>query len=149
MVTDDNGAEKPVKSVAIGNYLLYRLIYASETVGSTGASTLSVAQILGVSERNNRRDDITSGVMLHDGWCLHAIEGRRVDVDRLMRRLREDRRLDNIRVLVDRPIAERRFSQPMSLCDNPKAMLKAVGLPELARITRYEAERIVALKQAA
>jgi len=125
------------------------MIIASETVGSIGSSMLSVAQILGAAERNNRRDDITSGMMFHNDWCLQAMEGRRVDLDRLMGRLREDRRLKNIRVLVDRPITARRFSEPMHLCDDPAAMLKAIGSPELAGITAFEAERIVELKQAA
>lgn len=129
--------------------MLHRLIYVSEAVGSTGVSTLSVAQILGIAERNNRRDHITSGVMFHDGWCLHAIEGARVDIDRLMGRLREDRRHRNIRVLVDRPITARRFCEPMGLCLDPVAMLKAIGSPDMAAITGYDAERIVEIKLAA
>ena len=129
--------------------MLYRFIIASETVGSTGMSVLSIAQILGISERNNRRDEITAGIMFHDGWCLHAMEGRRADLDRLMRRLREDRRLQNIRVLVDRPITDREFCEPMGLCNDPLAMLKMIGCPDLANITRHQAERIVELKQAA
>ncbi|QTN19831.1 BLUF domain-containing protein [Brevundimonas sp. AJA228-03] len=129
--------------------MLYRLIYVSEAVGSTGASTLSIAQILGIAGRNNRRDHITSGILFHDGWCLHAIEGARIDIDRLMRRLREDRRHTNIRILVDRPIAERRFCEPMSLSRNPSALLKAIGSPRMETMTGQEAERIVDLKQAA
>ena len=129
--------------------MLYRLIYVSEAVGSTGVSTQSIAQILGIAERNNRRDRITSGVIFHDGWCLHAIEGARVDVDRLMGRLRADRSHRNIRVLVDKPIAVRRFCEPMGLCDDPLAILKAIGSPDMGTITGYEAERIVDIKQAA
>lgn len=129
--------------------MLSRLIYVSEAVGSTGVSMLSIAQILGVAERNNRRDRITSGILFHDGWCLHAIEGARVDIDRLMDRLREDRRHKSIRVLVDKPIAERRFCEPMSLANEPVAMLRAIGSPAMATITGYEAERIVDIKLAA
>ena len=129
--------------------MLYRVIIAAETVGSTGVSTLSLAQILGVSERNNRRDHITSGLMFLDGWCLHGIEGRRTDVDRLVRRLLEDRRLKNLRVLIDKPITERSFSEAMTLCDNPRGMLAAVHLSDLAEITAYQAEQILELKQAA
>ena len=39
--------------------MLHRVIYASEAVGTMGASTLSIAQILGVSEPNNRRDHLS------------------------------------------------------------------------------------------
>ena len=129
--------------------MLYRVIIAAETVGSTGVSTLSLAQILGVSERNNRRDQITSGLMFLDGWCLMGMEGRRSDVERLLRRLSEDRRMKNLRVLSDKPIATRSFSEPMTLCDDPRAMVGAVGLADLAEITGYQAEQIVELKQAA
>lgn len=129
--------------------MLYRAIIAAETVGSTGVSTLSLAQILGISERNNRRDDITSGLMFLDGWCLMGMEGHRVDVDRLLRRLTEDRRMKGLRVLVDKPIAARSFCEPMTLCDDPRAMVGAVGLADLAGITGYQAEKIVGLKLAA
>lgn len=129
--------------------MLYRVIIAAETVGSTGISTLSIAQILGVSERNNRRDHITSTVMFLDGWCLHGIEGRRADVDRLLRRLSEDLRLKNMKILVDKPVAERSFAEPMLLCDDPRGMLAAVHLADLAEVTANHAERMVELKQAA
>lgn len=129
--------------------MLYRLIYAAETVGSTGSSTLSVAQILGAATVNNRRDNITSAVMFHDGWCLQGIEGSRQDVDRVMRRIRDDRRLNNIRIVSDKPVAERRFPEPMALCDDPAAMLRAIGVANMSEITAYDADRIVELKQAA
>lgn len=129
--------------------MLHRVIIAAETVGSTGVSTLSIAQILGVSERNNRRDHVTSAVMFLDGWCLHGIEGARADLDRLISRLREDRRLKNLRVIVDQPIAARSFSEPMTLCDDPRGMLAAVHLSDLAEVTANHAERMVELKQAA
>jgi hypothetical protein len=129
--------------------VLYRLIYASDTIGSIGASTLSVAQILGAAIVNNRRDSITSAVMFHEGWCLQGVEGSRQDIDRLMRRIREDRRHRNIRVLSDKPVAERRFPEPMALCEDPEAMLRAIGVANMADITAYDADRIVELKQAA
>lgn len=129
--------------------MLYRVIIAAETVGSTGVSTLSIAQILGVSERNNRRDDVTSAVMFLNGWCLQGLEGRRPDVDRVVARLSADRRLKNLRVLVDKPIRERSFCEPMTLCDNPRGMLAAVHLADLAEVTANHAERMVELKQAA
>ncbi len=129
--------------------MLFRVIIASQMAGSAGSSILSVAQILGVSERNNRRDDITSGLLFHDGWCLHGMEGRRSDLDRLLGRLAQDPRLGNTRLLVDQPITRRRFCEPITLCDDPESLLKTIGSPELASITAYEAERIVEFKKAA
>jgi len=129
--------------------VLHRVIYASEAVGATGASTLSIAQILGVSERNNRRDHLTSCVMFHQGHILQAIEGARVDVDRLIRRLLDDPRHAGLRVLIDTPIAARRIDEPMGLCADPEAMLRRLGLNCLSRVTANEAEVLLDIRKAA
>jgi hypothetical protein len=129
--------------------VLHRVIYASEAVGATGASTLSIAQILGISERNNRRDHLTSCVMFHQGHILQAIEGARVDVDRLIRRLLDDPRHRGLRILTDTPIPARRIDEPMGLCADPAALLRRVGLPCLSRITAREAEVILDIRKAA
>ena len=129
--------------------MLHRLIYASEAVGATGATTLSIAQILGVSERNNRRDHLTSCVMFHQGHILQAIEGGRADLDRLIRRLLEDRRHSGLRILIDTPITARRLDEPMGLCADPVALLDRLGLNCLSRITGTEAEALLELRKAA
>ena len=129
--------------------MLHRVIYASEAVGATGATTLSIAQILGVSERNNRRDHLTSCVMFHQGHILQAIEGGRADLDRLIRRLLEDRRHSGLRILIDTPITARRLDEPMGLCADPAALLDRLGLNCLSRITGAEAEVLLDLRKAA
>ena len=129
--------------------MLHRLIYASEAVGATGATTLSIAQILGVSERNNRRDHLTSCVMFHQGHILQAIEGGRADLDRLIRRLLEDRRHSGLRILIDTPITARRLDEPMGLCADPVALLDRLGLNCLSRITGTEAEVLLDIRKAA
>ncbi|MDI6625930.1 MAG: BLUF domain-containing protein [Brevundimonas sp.] len=129
--------------------MLHRVIYASEAVGATGATTLSIAQILGVSERNNRRDHLTSCVMFHQGHILQVAEGARADLDRLVRRLLDDPRHTGLRVLSDTPIIARRIDEPMGLCADPTALLGRVGLNCLSRITAHEAEVILDLRKAA
>jgi hypothetical protein len=37
----------------------------------------------------------------------------------------------------------------MALCEDPAAMLRAIGVANLADVTAYDADRIVELKQAA
>jgi hypothetical protein len=125
------------------------MIYASEAVGATGTSTLSVAQILGESERNNRRDHLTSCVMFHQGHILQAVEGGRADLDRLMRRLLADTRHTGIKVLLDTPITARRLTEPMALCGDPATMLDSIALPSLSRITANEAEALLDIRKAA
>ena len=107
--------------------MLHRVIYASEAVGATGASTLSIAQILGVSERNNRR----------------------ADLDRLLRVLLVDPRHTGMRILVDLPVSERLLDEPMSLYGDPSALLSRVGLLCLSRVTAREAEILLDFRKAA
>lgn len=129
--------------------MLHRVIYASEAVGATGVTILSVAQILGHAERNNRRDHLTSCVMFHQGHILQAIEGSRNDIDRLMRRLLTDPRHSGLRILVDTPIAARALTEPMGLCGDPASMLEQFGLPCLSSITPREAQVMFEYRTAA
>jgi len=129
--------------------VLHRVIYASEAVGATGASTLSIAQILGVSDRNNRRDRVFGCLMFHQGHILQALEGGRVDLDRLMRRIIADPRHTGLRVLSDMPIVKRRMDEPMSLCADPGALLEQVGLACISRLTANEAEALLDIRKAA
>jgi hypothetical protein len=132
-----------------GIVVLHRVIYASEAVGPTGTSTLSIAQILGVSERNNRRDHVTSCVLFHRGHILQAIEGGRADIDRLMRRVLADGRHTGVRILSDMPINARRLDEPMGICADPQAMLERLGLACISRLTANEAELVLDLRKAA
>ncbi|HEY0600630.1 BLUF domain-containing protein [Brevundimonas sp.] len=129
--------------------MLHRVIYASEAVGATGASTLSIVQILGVSERNNRRDHLTSCVMFHQGHILQVVEGARADVDRLVRRLIDDPRHTGFRILVDAPVKARSIDEPMGLCGDPAALLGRLGLACLSRVTAREAEALLDIRKAA
>jgi hypothetical protein len=81
--------------------VLQRAIYVSDAVGAAGSSILSIAQILGASDINNRRDELRGLLIFHRGQFMQLIEGRRTDLDRLLTRLRADPRHENIRMLVD------------------------------------------------
>lgn len=129
--------------------MLHRVIYASEAVGATGTSTLSIAQILGVSERNNRRDHISGCLMFHEGHILQVLEGTRSDLDRLMRRVLVDPRHTGVRVLSDMPIAAHLLTEPMDICGDPVSLLDKVGLPCISRLTAVEAEALLDIRKAA
>ena len=129
--------------------MLHRVIYASEAVGATGTSTLSIAQILGVSDRNNRRDRISGCLMFHEGHILQALEGGRADLDRLLRRILADPRHTALRIMSDMPVPERCLPEPMRLCDDPAALLGQLGLPGLSSLTAREAEALLDLRKAA
>jgi hypothetical protein len=129
--------------------VLHRVIYASEAVGATGVSTLSIAQILGVSDRNNRRDRVCGCLMFHQGHILQALEGERADLDRLMRRVIADPRHTGLRVLSDMPIPERRLQEPIALTADPAALLERIGLPCISRLSANEAEVLLDIRKAA
>jgi hypothetical protein len=115
---------------------LHRAIYVSDTVGEAATSLLVLAEILGASERNNRRDSLTGVLMRHGGRFLQAIEGRRADVDRLMDRLRADPRHQNVRLLSDQDVPVRLFPEwPMILAQMTPAaarVLNGAGLDQLS-----------------
>ena len=115
---------------------LHRAIYVSDAVGGAASSLLVLAEILGASDRNNRRDGLTGVLMRHDGRFMQAIEGRRVDVDRLMDRLRLDPRHENLRLLSDQDVPERLFREwPMTLVEmtlNAARVLNGAGLDQLS-----------------
>lgn len=95
--------------------LLHRFIFVSKSVGDTGRSVQSLAQILGAAERNNRRDEIGAVLMFHGDEILQVAEGARADLDRLLRRLAADKRHADLRVIDDRPVMQRRYREPMRL----------------------------------
>ncbi len=128
--------------------MLHRVIYASEAIGSTGSTTLSIAQILGVSERNNRRDHISGCLMFHQGHILQVLEGGRGDIDRLLRRLRADLRHTGLKILSDIPVDDRRLLEPMAFCADPAAILGKIGQPCISLLSANDAERLLALKAA-
>ncbi|MDI1280448.1 MAG: hypothetical protein ACI9YM_000094 [Brevundimonas sp.] len=124
--------------------MLYRLIFVSDAVGPTGTTTLSIAQILGVSERNNRRDDLCSAVLFHGGKILQAVEGARADIDRLMRRLSTDPRHCSLRILSDDPIDSRRIKSPMALCAVPaREVSRRLGQRDLTQLSAEEARTLL------
>lgn len=117
---------------------LYRTVFVSTTLGAVGQTTLSIAQILGAADRNNRRDHITGVMLFHGGRVLQAVEGQRSDLDRLFNRLRGDPRHTDLTVLATLPITERRFQNPMALC----------GLSEDSVERRLEGRTLCALSAA-
>lgn len=132
-----------------GSILLHHIIYSSKTTGVTGMTTLSLAQILGESEANNRRDHITACLVFHQGQFLQLMEGARSDLDRLVRRLQADPRHTGMKFLVDSPIHSRRLDAPMALLTDADDMLRRLGLTSLSSITAPEAMALLQMHEPA
>ncbi|MDZ4363425.1 BLUF domain-containing protein [Brevundimonas sp.] len=88
---------------------LHRVIYVSDAAGAAANSLLTLVDILGASDRNNRRDHITGVLIRHGGKFLQWVEGARVDLDRLMARIATDPRHERLTVLSDMPVIARTF----------------------------------------
>ncbi|WP_425989212.1 BLUF domain-containing protein [Brevundimonas sp. TWP2-3-2] len=94
-----------------------RVIYCSNATVSM-ENALNLAEILGVSARNNQRDEIT-GLLAHAGGIfIQAVEGPPHAVDALMARLRSDTRHRDLRVLGEDVASERAF--PAWVMETPK-----------------------------
>lgn len=88
---------------------LSRIVYVSDAVGAAADGLMPLIDIVGASDRNNRRDHLTGVLMRCEGRFLQVIEGTRADLDRLMKRLDGDTRHAGIRILSDEPIESRLF----------------------------------------
>ena len=86
-----------------------RLFYISEIVGSISQTEVQV--ILGASLINNRRLDVTGMIAQSDGHFAQILEGRTVDIDVLMARIRRDPLHRDVRVILQEPIARRQFAR--------------------------------------
>jgi len=81
-------------------------------------NSLNLAEVMGASARNNRRDEITGVLAFADGTFIQAIEGQQHVVDGLMLRLRGDTRHRDLKVLGEDFGTERAF--PVWVMETPK-----------------------------
>ena len=128
--------------------MLTRLIMTADLVGVAGRTTPSLAQILGVSDVNNRRDHLCSAMLLHDGRMVQVVEGQKADLDRLVRRMRQDLRMKDLRVLSETLIAQRTLTEPSAYCPTPVETLARAGLADLELLTVRDVEAMLEHREA-
>ena len=88
---------------------LERIVYCSRARIDT-TSLQAIAEILGVSQRNNAREGLTGALAVNDGWFLQVVEGPGSALDRLLRRLAADPRHAELEVLSRRSVSGRLFA---------------------------------------
>lgn len=101
---------------------LERLIYESTATGSTG-SLGNLAVILAESQHNNSRTGLTGALAAHGDRYIQVVEGQPEVLDGLLRRLEDDPRHKDIRLMHREPVEERLFAG--------RAMASARVTPEL------------------
>ena len=85
-----------------------RLVYTSRARNDADSLLMQV-DIRATSQRNNARDGLTGALLVHDGRFLQVLEGAAQDLDRLLARLADDPRHDEVRIVERGPITGRRF----------------------------------------
>lgn len=89
---------------------LYRLIYASRArlpVGNERRPT--VEHIVAASQRNNGAVGVTGLLLQHEGVFVQVLEGERMSVEAVFRRVSADLRHEKVRVISSQPVLEREF----------------------------------------
>ena len=89
---------------------LQRIVYCSRAARPDLALG-SLAEILAVSDRNNRRDSLTGVLLISRGRFFQVLEGAAQDLDRTMNRIRLDPRHHDVEVVSRRPTRNRLFAQ--------------------------------------
>ena len=90
--------------------MLYRALYISHAKGNMGDDLRSVADIIGVSDRNNRREGLTGLLLYHGGRFLQVLEGPQGGIERLLQTLSRDTRHDRLTLLSLAPASQRAFA---------------------------------------
>jgi hypothetical protein len=109
---------------------LEHIIYAS--VATQGFTALQVAELLQKARVANESDGLT-GILLHtdaDGAFFQVLEGEPEAIDRLLQKLRLDKRHSHLTVIIREPIAERAFADwTMGFASvSPEKLRKIPGL---------------------
>lgn len=89
---------------------LQRIVYCSQA-RRPEIALQSLAEILAVSDRNNRRDNLTGVLLVSRGRFFQVLEGAAQDLDRTMNRIRLDPRHHDVDVVNRGAIRSRLFGQ--------------------------------------
>lgn len=89
---------------------LERVAYCSRAVRPELA-LVTLAEILAVSDRNNRRDNLTGMLLISRGRFFQVLEGAAQDVERMLERIGRDPRHTHLSVVMRRPVKDRLFGQ--------------------------------------
>ncbi|MEV7800125.1 BLUF domain-containing protein [Microbacterium foliorum] len=88
---------------------LVSLVYCSSATHPFSEQEL--ADLLAVSRARNSARDITGMLLYRGSEFVQILEGTRSDVESLMEIIGRDRRHEDVRVLIEEPLHERRFAE--------------------------------------
>lgn len=88
---------------------MIRIAYRSKAIQPEQA-LVSLADILAVSGRLNRKDRLSGGLLVSRGRFFQVLEGNEVDVDRALLRIGRDPRHHGIEIVLRSRVTRRLFS---------------------------------------
>jgi hypothetical protein len=98
-----------LRAASPGNRMLIRVFFVSVIADSV--SDIDVRVILGASQVNNRRLDVTGMLAQSDGHFAQVLEGRTDVMGELMAKIAADTRHRALRMLLQETIVTRQFSR--------------------------------------
>ena len=87
---------------------MIRIAYCSQAV-RPDLALIALAEIIAVSDRNNRRDHLTGALVVSRGRFFQVLEGQPVDVDRALARIAKDTRHHDVSHVLRREVTGRLF----------------------------------------
>lgn len=88
---------------------MIRVAYRSKATKPEQA-LVSLADILAVSDRLNRKDRLSGGLLVSRGRFFQVLQGNEVDVDRALLRIGRDPRHHGVEIVLRSPVTRRLFS---------------------------------------
>lgn len=88
---------------------MIRIAYRS-LADNPDLALIALAEIIAVSDRNNRRDKLTGALLVSRGRFFQVLEGAAADVDRTLRRISADPRHTAIEEVLRREVKGRLFA---------------------------------------
>ncbi|WP_307365711.1 BLUF domain-containing protein [Brevundimonas sp. SORGH_AS_0993] len=120
---------------------LEHLIYKSRSAMDY-PSDQSLSDILSVSDRNNRRDGVTGGLVVAARTFLQVLEGDGATLDHAMTRLHADPRHADIVILNRQPIAQRRF-EGWAMIGAAVKPTRDIVMDELAAFAQFDPDYVI------
>jgi hypothetical protein len=121
---------------------LYRVVYVSRATQDMEMSQAEcVAHILTKARAFNGPLQVTGALLACDDWFLQVLEGRRLNVDKVLRRIYADRSHTDIRRLYSGPIQSRQFAK-WAMCANTVSPLDAEIVEVLRTRGGFDGTRI-------
>jgi hypothetical protein len=128
--------------VASSSRTLHRLIYASrQAFGPAMIAEEEIDAIIRASIRNNREVAITGLLLIHHGWFVQALEGPHEAVMTTYRRILDDPRHAEAKVIEAAPAQDRAFGD-WNMCARRFSPADDAILDTLEQRTAFEPDRL-------